>query len=115
MVISLLKRESPQHARTILLGLLSVGLLMSFSGCTRRFFQRRADAEVDAVMAQKDKYPQWKLADYYIWPHPLSRFADPTDWNRPPMPPDDPAAWDLSPHPQRPLLRGYNYWQGTGY
>jgi hypothetical protein len=88
---------------------------MSFSGCTRRFFQRRADAEVDAVMAQKDKYPQWKLADYYIWPHPLSRFADPTDWNRPPMPPDDPAAWDLSPHPQRPLLRGYNYWQGTGY
>ncbi len=67
-------------------------------------------------MAQKDKYPGWwKLQDYFIYPHPLSRFADPTDPDRPPMPPDDPAAWDLSPHPQRPLLKGYKYWQGTGY
>jgi hypothetical protein len=98
----------------MLFGLLTVGLL-SASGCTRRFFQRRADAEVDTILATKDKYPQWKLGDYYVWPHPLSRFADPTDWNRPPMPPDDPAAWDLSPHPQRPIFRGHAYWQGTGY
>ncbi|HEY7309404.1 MAG TPA: hypothetical protein VH643_08615, partial [Gemmataceae bacterium] len=88
---------------------------MSSSGCTRRFFRRRADAEVDAVICQKDKYEPWKLQDYYVYPHPLSRFADPTDPDRPPMPPDDPAAWDLSPHPQRPLLKGYKYWQGTGY
>ena len=101
--------------RSILATLLVLGLLMSLSGCTRRFFRRRADAEVDEILCEKDKYPQWKLNDYYVYPHPLSRFADPTDPDRPPMPPDDPASWDLSPHPQRPLLKGYGYWQGTGY
>ncbi len=102
-------------SRSILATLLVLGLLMSLSGCTRRFFRRRADAEVDEILCEKDKYPQWKLNDYYVYPHPLSRFADPTDPDRPPMPPDDPASWDLSPHPQRPLLKGYGYWQGTGY
>src|SRR5689334_15713731 len=89
MVNSLPKRESPKLARTSLLGLLAVGLLLSSSGCTRRFFRRRADAEVDAVICQKDKYPQWKLENFYVYPHPLSRFADLTDPDRPPMPPDD--------------------------
>jgi hypothetical protein len=102
-------------SRSILSTLLLLGLLMSLSGCTRRFFRRRADAEVDEILCEKDRYPQWKINDYYIYPHPLSRFADPTDPDRPPMPPDDPAAWDLSPHPQRPFLKGYGYWQGTGY
>jgi hypothetical protein len=115
MVYFLPKHELPKLARTMLLGLLAVGLLMSSSGCTRRFFRRRADAEVDNIICQKDKYPQWKVENYYVYPHPLSRFADPTDPDRPPMPVDDPAAWDLSPHPQRPLLKGYRYWQGTGY
>jgi hypothetical protein len=101
--------------RSILSSLLLLGLLMSLSGCTRRFFRRRADAEVDEILCEKDKYPQWKINDYYVYPHPLSRFADPTDPDRPPMPPDDPAAWDLSPHPQRPFFKGYGYWQGTGY
>jgi len=108
------RREERRLRWSLLTGVLLVSLLTS-SGCTRRFFQRWADAEVDSVLAQKDKYAQWKINDFYVWPHPLSRFADPTDWNRPPMPPDDPAAWDLSPHPQRPLCRGYKYWQGTGY
>lgn len=101
--------------RSILATLLLLGLLMPLSGCTRRFFRRRADAEVDEILCEKDKFPQWKLNDYYVYPHPLSRFADPTDPDRPPMPPDDPASWDLSPHPQRPWLKGYGYWQGTGY
>ncbi len=105
----------PRLNRSILSTLLLLGLLMSLSGCTRRFFRRRADAEVDELLCEKDRYPQWKINDYYIYPHPLSRFADPTDPDRPPMPPDDPAAWDLSPHPQRPILKGYAYWQGTGY
>lgn len=102
-------------SRSILSTLLLLGLFMSLSGCTRRFFRRRADAEVDEILCEKDRYPQWKINDYYVYPHPLSRFADPTDPDRPPMPPDDPAAWDLSPHPQRPWLKGYAYWQGTGY
>ncbi len=105
----------PRLNRSILSSLLLLGLLMSLSGCTRRFFRRRADAEVDEILCEKDRYPQWKINDYYVYPHPLARFADPTEPDRPPMPPDDPAAWDLSPHPQRPILKGYAYWQGTGY
>src|SRR6185437_7712074 len=110
------QRDARRLGWVFLFSFLMLGLLTSLGGCTRRFFRRRADAEVDTVLAQKDKYPGWwKLQDYFIYPHPLSRFADPTDPDRPPMPPDDPAAWDLSPHPQRPLLKGYKYWQGTGY
>lgn len=109
-------RRSTRRAGWVFLFLaLMLAELLSLSGCTRRFFRRRADAEVDEILAEKDCYPQWKINDYYVYPHPLSRFADPTDPDRPPMPPDDPAAWDLSPHPQRPLLKGYAYWQGTGY
>jgi hypothetical protein len=109
------QREESRLSWSIVSSLVILGLLMSLSGCTRRFFRRRADAEVDEILCEKDKYPQWKLNDYYVYPHPLSRFADPTDPDRPPMPPDDPAAWDLAPHPQRPLLKGYAYYQGTGY
>jgi hypothetical protein len=111
----LFQQGGSRLSRSILSTLVLLGLLMSLSGCTRRFFRRRADAEVDEILCEKDKYPQWKLNDYYVYPHPLSRFADPTDPDRPPMPPDDPAAWDLAPHPQRPWLKGYAYWQGTGY
>lgn len=111
----LIRREAREFSWSIVFGLLTAGLILSAGGCTRRFFQRRADAEVDNILATKDKYARWRLRDYYVWPHPLSRFADTTDWNRPPMPPDDPAAWDLSPHPQRPIFRGHAYWQGTGY
>ncbi len=116
MMTFLRQHEAGRLRWTILLSLLVLGLLTPLSGCTRRFFRRRADADADLVLAQKDRYPGWwKLQDFYVYPHPLSRFADPTDPDRPPMPPDDPAAWDLSPHPQRPLLKGYKNWQGTGY
>jgi hypothetical protein len=111
----LFQREERRPGWPMLATLVVLGLLMSLTGCTRRFFRWRADAEVDEILCEKDVYPQWKLNDYYVYPHPLSRFADPTNPDRPPMPPDDPASWDLSPHPQRPLLTGYKYWQGTGY
>jgi hypothetical protein len=109
------QRSSRRLGWVLLFLALSLAELFSLSGCTRRFFRRRADAEVDELLAEKDRYPQWKIDSYYVYPHPLSRFADPTNPDRPPMPPDDPAAWDLSPHPQRPLLKGYANWQGTGY
>jgi hypothetical protein len=116
MVNSNRQRGSRRLSWVVLSSLLMLSQLTALSGCTRRFFRRRSDAEVDLVLAQKDKYPGWwKLQNFWVYPHPLSRFADPSDPDRPPMPPDDPAAWDLSPHPQRPLARGYRYWEGTGY
>src|SRR5689334_12053914 len=114
-----LKRRTPNRVRPWLRRLacaaVALGCAAGLSSCTRSYFRRAADKEVDAVLCEKDKYPQWGIQQYHVYPDPLARFADPTDPDRPPMPPDDPAAWDLAPHPQRPILKGYAYWQGTGY
>jgi outer membrane protein TolC len=89
--------------------------LAGVSGCTRHFFRKCADQEVGEVLAEKDRDPNWRIEQWYVYPHPRSRFADPTNPDRPPMPPDDPAAWDLSPHPQKPGKEGSARVEGTGY
>jgi hypothetical protein len=95
--------------------LLAPVLLAGLAGCTRRFFRNAADHEVDAILAEKDKYGDWKIDDYYIYPDPRSRFADWTNPDRPPMPPDDPAAHDMAPDPQKPGKKGVQLIEGTGY
>src|SRR5262245_31958776 len=95
-----------------LCGLLAAAAL---GGCTRRFYRNRADMEVDQVLAEKDRYPFWKIEHFHPYPDPRARFADPTNPDRPPMPPDDPAAWQLSPHPQRPGHPGVARVEGDGY
>src|SRR5438093_4881114 len=90
-------------------GLVLCGLLLALlasEGCTRQFFRKAADLEVDQVMAEKDKYPAWKIEQFHVHPDPRARCADPTDPDRPTMPPDDPAARDLSPNPQKPGKAG---------
>jgi hypothetical protein len=89
---------------------------LASSGCTRHFFRKEADKEVDEVLAEKDHYPQWRIDQFHVYPDPRSRFADPTNPDRPPMPPDDPAAWALAPHPQKPgHHKGIERQEGTGY
>src|SRR5262245_16711727 len=100
------------HSLTMMLAL---GILCASLGCTRRFFRNRADREVDQVLAEKDVVPDWKIADYHVYPDPRARFADPTNPDRPPMPPDDPAAKSLAPNPQRPKHAGVARVEGTGY
>ena len=90
------------HRPPFVLCLLLVGFWLSASGCTRPFFRKQADKEVDAVLAEKDRYQTWRIDQYHVYPDPRARFADPTNADCPPMPPDDPAAWELSPHPQKP-------------
>ncbi|TMQ34327.1 MAG: hypothetical protein E6K70_08175, partial [Planctomycetota bacterium] len=90
------------HRPPFVLCLLLVGFWLSASGCTRPFFRKQADKEVDAVLAEKDRYQTWRIDQYHVYPDPRARFADPTNPDCPPMPPDDPAAWELSPHPQKP-------------
>jgi hypothetical protein len=92
-----------------------LGLVAGFGGCTRAFFRKSADKEVADVLAEKDKFPAWKIEQYHVYPDPRARFADPTNPDRPPMPPDDPAAYDLSPHPQHPGHAGVASVAGTGY
>jgi hypothetical protein len=84
------------------------------SGC-RSFFRNAADKEVAEVLGDKDRYPDWKIEGYHVYPDPLARFADPTNPDRPPKPPDDPAAYDLSPNPQKPGHAGVARVEGKGY
>jgi hypothetical protein len=84
-------------------------------GCSRGFYRRAADKEVNGILAEKDKYPQWKIGQYHVYADPRARFADSTNPDRPPMPPDDPAAWNMTPHSQRPGHAGTAWVEGTGY
>ena len=90
-------------------------VLAGIDGCTRAFYRHQADNEVNDILAEKDRYPDWKIEQYHVYPDPRGRFADPTNPDRPPMPPDDEAAWKLSPHPQYPGCPGVGTVEGTGY
>jgi hypothetical protein len=86
------------------------------SGCTRQFFRERADADVEGVLTQKNVFPEWAVQNWYVYPDPRSRFADPYAPDHPPYPPDDYAARLLSPNPQRPGKKnGVGRYEGTGY
>jgi len=85
------------------------------TGCTRRFFRRQADREVDAVLTEKNCNDAWRIQFYHLPPDPRSRFAAPYDPDRPPMPPDDPGARALSPNPQKPGKAGVGNPEGTAY
>jgi outer membrane protein TolC len=85
------------------------------TGCTRNYYRNQADREVNDILAEKDKFPFWKIEQYHVYPDARARFADPTNPDRPPMPPDDEAAYKLSPHPQAPYKSGVGDVQGTAY
>jgi hypothetical protein len=84
-------------------------------GCTRPFFRKQADKEVDCVLAEKNRLPDAPIEQYHVYPDPRARFADPTCPDRPPMPPDDPAAHDFSPNPQKPGKAGVARIEEKGY
>jgi hypothetical protein len=84
-------------------------------GCTRQFYRKFADRQVDGILKDKDQYEQWAIEQYHVYPDPRARFADPTRPDRPPMPPDDPAARSLSPNPQKPGHPGIAYIEGNLY
>jgi hypothetical protein len=108
--------EAVGNHRRLTLGLLAAAALVAvLGGCTRRFHRQFADRDVEAILAEKDRYPQWKIEQYHVYPDPRARFADPTNPDHPPMPPDDPAAWKLSPHPQHPGHAGVGWVEGDAY
>lgn len=89
--------------------------LIVFTGCSRGFYRRQADREVQEILDEKDRFPQWKIENYHVYPDPRARFADPFNPDREPMPPDDPAVRLLSPNPQRPGKAGIARVEGSGY
>jgi hypothetical protein len=103
-------------ARKRLLWLLAiVGLVAGLHGCTRNFYRKSADREVNDILAEKDRYGPWKIEQFHVYPDPRARFADPTNPDRPAAPPDDDAAFKLAPHPQGPGFAGVGTVEGTGY
>jgi len=103
-------RVNPGPKSAVLGILVAVAAL---AGCTREFFRERADADVDRLIAKRAADDRWPLINYWVYPHPLSRFADLDRPDSPRMPPDDPAAWFLSHQPQHPSHIGFA--EGTGY
>ncbi|MCE9565649.1 MAG: TolC family protein [Planctomycetes bacterium] len=91
-------------------------LLLVGPGCSRKFFRKNADADVAAIISQKNQFPDWAVKNWFVYPHPDARFADPYNPDRPPYPPDDYAARLLSPNPQHPTKRtGTGRYDGEGY
>jgi hypothetical protein len=100
--------------RTLFLGT-AAGVLLGLGGCTRRFFRRAADHQVECVIKEKEKDPRWALGPWHVYPDPRARFADPTNPDHPCKPPDDQAAYQLSPDPQPVPLKRVAYVEGDGY
>jgi hypothetical protein len=92
-----------------------VALLAAAHGCTRNFYRRSADKEVNDILVEKDVYPQWKIEQYHVYPDPRARFADTGCPDRPATPPDDEAAYKLAPHPQQPGCAGVGTTEGTAW
>ncbi|MBA4186850.1 MAG: hypothetical protein C0467_02410 [Planctomycetaceae bacterium] len=91
-------------------------LLLVGPGCSRKFFRNRADDDVAGIITQKNQFPDWAVKNWFVYPHPDARFADPYNPDRPPYPPDDFAARVLSPNPQHPTKRsGVGRYDGEGY
>ncbi len=91
-------------------------LMLAGPGCSRKFFRKNADKDVQAIISQKNQFPDWAVKNWFVYPHPDARFADPYNPDRPPYPPDDYAARQLSPNPQHPTKRtGVGRFDGEGY
>jgi hypothetical protein len=102
-------------ARQGLFLLVVVGFVAGLDGCTRYFYRDQADKEVNDILAEKNKYPEWKLEQYHVYSDLRARFADPTNPDHPPTPVDDEAAYKLNPHPQAPGRSGVGTVWGTAY
>jgi hypothetical protein len=86
------------------------------AGCSRTFFRNAADRDVEGVITEKNKFPDWDVKSWHVYPDPRSRYADPNNPDRPPYPPDDYAARVLSPNPQHPTKKtGTGRVDGDGY
>ena len=97
-----LPRLRPFSRRWVLRCLFAAAVLSAGSGCSRKFFRKRADKEVEAILTQKNQFPDWEIRNWNVYPDPRARYADPSNPDRPPYPPDDYAARKLSPNPQWP-------------
>ena len=80
--------------------LIAISLLVCIvsSGCSRRDYRRRADADAYALLQEKTEGTPWQLPrGYDVYPTPGSRLADPSNPDFPVLPPPGPVLFDPSP------------------
>ena len=51
-------------------------VLVVAAGCTRGFFRKRADKDVENLLAEKSIDPRWAVDGWYVYPDKRARFAD---------------------------------------
>ena len=81
--------------RRSLLGLLTLSVLASAVGCTRPYYRRQADKEVNRIIDHKSMALGNAPGEFRIDVDPKSRMFDPNSPDCPPMPPDDPISHQL--------------------
>lgn len=106
-------RRPSRLPRLALLAL--IGLAIGSAGCGRSFFRQRADREVSEVLQEKDRFADWKIEHFHVYPDPRARFAQEANADYPTMPADDPAAKLSGPNPQRPKKGPAAPVESTGY
>ncbi len=83
-------------------------LMLASSGCTRAWWRKQADDEVQATVAEKNGY----FDNGEVTPPADSRLSDPFDPDCEPLPPDDPTSHQLmhcvDGH------RGWKHWHDKG-
>lgn len=85
------------------------------AGCSRQKYRERADKDVEALISQKNVFPQWEVKNWHVYPDQRARFADPFKPDAPPFPVDDYATQLVSPNPQKPGKGGVGRYEGDGY
>lgn len=75
--------------------LVLVAAMTCLSGCTRAYYRKQADAEVNCIVDHKAMAVGSAPGEFRINVDPRSRMFDPDDPDCPPMPPDDPVSHQL--------------------
>ncbi|QDT11240.1 hypothetical protein [Planctomycetes bacterium K23_9] len=94
--------------RRLTIGIAATVLMVSAEGCSRHYFRKDADQEVDCVIAEKGGH----LDHGSIYARADSRMADPNAVDCPPMPPDDARSHRLMVCVDG--KKGYPHWNQNG-
>ncbi len=93
-----LEGAKPQAAgvsRRVAAALVLLAVSVCLSGCTRSYYRRQADQEVNGIIDHKAEAVGSLPGEFRIDVDPRSRMFDPDDPDCPPMPPDDPISHQL--------------------
>jgi hypothetical protein len=87
--------DNAGHLRAIRAIALLTASTMALGGCSRDYYRRQADQEVNCIIDNKSLAVGSAPGEFRIDIDPRSRMFDSTDPDCPPMPPDDPVSHQL--------------------